>query len=273
MPVLLTLACASGAVLTAMLAPLVLTVGRWQLLHPRLALTAWFSAFFLGIALALAALAGSIAGALIASTTAQSAEALLVTVSGWLGLGAFGAVIAFVASSASAVVSHDSAARESMAAVARAREERDGFTLVRFASDRPIACAVPGRHPEILVSSAMEEALTLPQLQAVLAHEYAHLRQWHGWALRIAQVNALCLPNARPGRALRRATGLLIELAADDAAARQAGAANLANALTVLARTTDQDAMHLRADRLAARRWPSPSRRRLPQAIRLTTAA
>jgi Zn-dependent protease with chaperone function len=115
----------------------------------------------------------------------------------------------------------------------------------------------------------MEETLTVSQLQAVLAHEYAHLRQWHGWAVRIAQINALCLPRVLPGRALQRATVLLIELAADDAAARQAGAAHLANALTVLANTTGDESMHLRAVRLTARRWPSAGRRRLPQAIRI----
>ncbi|MAB20717.1 MAG: hypothetical protein CMH33_07370 [Microbacterium sp.] len=155
------------------------------------------------------------------------------------------------------------------AAVARSREERDGFTLVRFRGDQLIACAVPGKHPEILLSTAMEETLTVSQLQAVLAHEYAHLRQRHGWAVRIAQINALCLSRVRPGRALQRATVLLIELAADDAAARQAGAAHLANALTVLANAAGDESMHLRAVRLTARRWPSAARRRLPQAIRI----
>jgi Zn-dependent protease with chaperone function len=265
---LFTAASAGAAVLTAVLSPLVLTVGRWQLLHPRAALTAWFVAFFLGLSLAAAAVAGSVMAAVTVSEVASHGQAVLVTAGGWLGLGAFGAVIAFVATSAADSTGAEQSSQVA-AALAKSREERGGFTLVRFRCDQPIACAVPGKHPEILLSTAMEETLTVSQLQAVLAHECAHLRQWHGWAVRIAQINALCLPRVLPGRALQRATVLLIELAADDAAARQAGAAHLANALTVLANTTGDESMHLRAVRLTARRWPSAGRRRLPQAIRI----
>lgn len=260
--------CAGAAVLTVVLGPVVLTVGRWQMLHPRAALTAWFSAFFLGLGLACATVVGSVVAAVAASEVTSPGQAVLVTGGGWLGLGVFGAVIAFVATSAAASTGVEPAG-DAVAVLARSREERPGFTLVRFRSAQLIACTVPGRHPEIQISSGMEEALTVPQLQAVLAHEYAHLRQRHGWAVRIAQINALCLPRTRPGRALQRATVLLIELAADDTAARQAGAAHLANALTILAHTTGDESMHLRAMRLTARRWPSAARRRLPQAIRI----
>lgn len=261
-------ACAGAAMLTAVLGPVVLTVGRWQMLHPRAALTAWFTAFFLGVGLACAAVAGSVAAAVTTSEVNSPDQAVLVIGGGWLGLGVFGAVIAFVSTSAAASTGVEPAGH-ARAAVALSREERDGFTLVRFRSDRLIACAVPGQRSEILVSSGIEDALTGPQLQAVLAHEYAHLRQRHGWALRIAQINALCLPRARPGLALHRATVLLIELAADDTAARQAGAAHLANALTILADTTGDESMHLRAVRLTSRRWPPARRRRLPRAIRI----
>lgn len=262
--------CAGAAVLTAVLGPMGLTVGRWQMLHPRAALTAWFTTFFLGIALACAALVGSVVAAVAASEVPPPDQAVLVTGGGWLGLGVFGAVIAFVATSAAASTGVEPIG-DAVAVLACSREERDGFTLVRFRSDRLIACAVPGRRPEILLSSGMTEILTVSQLQAVLAHEYAHLRQRHGWAVRIAQINALCLPRTRPGRALQRATVLLIELAADDTAARQAGAAHLANALTILANMTGDESMHLRAVRLTARRWPTATRRRLPQAIRIQT--
>lgn len=269
---LFVLACLGAAILTATLAPLALTVRRWQIMHPRAALTAWFAAWFLGVFLALAALTGSVVGAVTASTAAPHASAVLLTGAGWLGLGAFGAAAAFITASASTAIMHQDAAGIDRAVIARVREEREGFTLVRFISEQLVACAVPGRQPEILISSALTEALSAPQLQAVLAHEYAHLRQHHGWALRIAQINALCLPRTRPGRALQRATALLIELAADDAAARQAGPAHLANALTVLSRAAgaaEAEGMWLRAERLASRRWPRPSRRRLPRPIRI----
>lgn len=267
------LLCLGGAALTVVAAPLVLTVGRWQLLHPRAALTAWFAAFFLGTALLLAAVIGSIVGAVTASEATPHDQAILLTVAAWLGLGGIGALVAFVAVATGPMRTGREESSAVDAAIASTREERAGFTLVRFPSPQLIACLVPGRNPEILLSSAMEQALSLPQLQAVLAHEFAHLRQRHGWAIRIAELNALCLPRTRPGRTLKRATVLLIELAADDVAARQAGAANLANALSILAVATGAEAMQLRAERLTARRWPAAGRGQLPQAIRLSATA
>ncbi|MGO2684385.1 MAG: hypothetical protein ACTIAA_09190, partial [Microbacterium sp.] len=65
-----------------------------------------------------------------------------------------------------------------------------------------------------------------------------------------------------------RATLLLVELMADDAAARQAGAAHLANALSQMAEAGDDVGMALRAERLTLRRWPRRERRRLPEPIR-----
>lgn len=265
--------CAVGAVLTALLAPLVLTMGRWQLLHPRLALTAWFASFFAGVMLALLALLACVVGAVASTDVDTHTEAVLLTAAAWLGLGGFGAVIAFVTTSASSVLAHDGAAERALTSLACSRQERDGFTLVRVISDQPVACAVPGRHPEIVVSTAMEQALSVPQLQAVLAHELAHLRGAHGWAIRIARINAACLSPTRPGRALQQATRLLIELAADDTAARQAGAVHLIGALTTLAQTTGDESMRLRAQRLAARDWPPPMPHQLPEAIRLTVPA
>lgn len=263
--------CFVSAAATALLSPLLLTVGRWQLLHPRSALTAWFGAFALGIVLVTGGLVVSVLGAVAAPGSVTSIEALLLTAAAWFGLGALGAVAAFVTVSAEPLVAHQREVVATFAPIARSREELPGFTLVRFDSIEAFAYAVPGRYPEVFISSAMETLLTKAQLRAVLAHEYAHLRHHHGWAVRIAQVNALCLSRLRPGQALKRATLLLVELAADDAAARQAGAANLANALTSLATHTGDASMHLRAERLTNRRWPRSSRRRLPKAIQVTT--
>lgn len=142
--------------------------------------------------------------------------------------------------------------------------------LIRVRSDEPIVCAVAGAEPAIWLSSGAERLLGRVELQAVLMHEYAHLRGRHHWAVRLAAVNARCLPARVPaGPALQRATSLLVELIADDAAARHAGPAELANALATLGRATRAPAMLLRAERLTRRRWPRPSRRRLPQAVRL----
>lgn len=267
LPVLI---CASAAVALLIVAPRALTLGRWQVRYPRTALTLWFTAFFVGCALA----AGSVIAAILAGVNASrmptEAEAIAVTVASWMGLGAVGAVLAFVAVSAEplAIARRESVWR--LAPVAISRQERHGFTLVWFESDEPVACAVPGRSPEILISTRLRTLLSPPQLQAVVAHEYAHLRHRHGWAVRIAEINALCLPRVlQAGRGLRRATLLLIELMADDAAARQAGAAHLANALSRMGAVTNDPGLELRAERLTMRRWPTSTRRRLPEAIRI----
>ena len=266
---LLMLLCLGAALVVLLLSPVVLTVGRWQVRFPRIALTLWFAAFFVGCALA----AGSVLAAILAGLTTEhtaGVEPVIVTVLAWLSLVATGAVIAIVAGVSEPLVGSHRAEVQALTPLVSSREQRQGFVIGHVVSDVPVAVAV--RRPErmILVSTGLMAALTPPQLQAVLAHELAHLRGRHDWAMRIAEVNAACLPARLPaGSALRRATALLIELAADDAAARQAGAVHLANALTRLAELTGDVSMGLRAQRLALRRWRPTHRLRVPEAVRL----
>ncbi|MGF3056002.1 M48 family metalloprotease [Microbacterium sp. YY-01] len=261
------LLCFTAAAATALLSPCVLTLGRWQLLRPRIALTAWFGAFFLGLLFILAGLVGSVLGAIGASEAVSTRESVLLTVAGWLGLGIFGAIIALVSVSVEPLVELNKLRTVALVPIASSRKRHGRLTLVRFHSTEPIAFALPGRRPEIFLSSAVEQLLTPAQIQAVIAHEYAHLRQHHGWALRIAHINTMCLAGRWPGRAFQPAITLLVELAADDAAARQAGAAHLANALTILGEASGDQGMRLRASRLTERRWPRVSQRRLPEVI------
>ncbi|WP_300594020.1 M56 family metallopeptidase [Microbacterium sp.] len=271
---------AAGAFLTAaaallLLSPWLLTGGRWQVRHPRTALTAWFAVFGGGIAAALASVAAAILAAVSGGTAATAAEAVTVTLVAWVSLGGVGAVLAFISLSAEPLSQSWRASLARYAPAVSRREQHPGYTLVWFDAPELFACAVPGRHPEILVSTALQDALTIRQLQAVIAHEHAHLRLGHGWAVRIAELNALCLPRMlRAGRDMKRSTLLLVELIADDTAAGQVGAVHLANALAALAKTTNDPGLELRAERLTLRRWKPPTRRHLPQlAIRPTDAA
>ena len=90
----------------------------------------------------------------------------------------------------------------------------------------------------------------------MLEHERAHLRYRHHLAMGIASIYAGCLPRTRSARALVRTTRLLVELTADDAAARRVGAVHLANALTQVGEATGDAAMIVRAERLTLRTWP-----------------
>jgi Zn-dependent protease with chaperone function len=253
----------AAAALMLLFAPLVLTAGRWQVHHPRTALTLWFSALFAGIGCAVASATTALMCCVEAVEVHGPAEGLLLTIAGWLSLGIFAAVIVLVSASAEPLADSWREAVGRLAPVAVSREESDGVTLVWFESEEPAACAVPSGAPEIFLSTALKELLSGPQLRAVIEHERAHLRQHHGWAVRIAEINALCLPKRFPaGRALKRATLLLVELIADDAAARRAGAVHLANALATMGRTTGDPGLELRADRLTLRRWKTPRSRR-----------
>lgn len=267
---MVVLAAISGAACLVLLAPHVLSLGSWHVHHPRTALALWFGAFFGGCLLAVGAVGLLVAEAASASDLDPAAGATAVTVAAWLGLGLVGVLLGLLSVAGPPTADSQRRAVRALGAPTLSRERRPGFTLVRLRSGEPLACAVAGRSAEILLSSTLEKALTPAQLQAVLAHEYAHLRYRHGWAVRIAQVNARCLPrHLAAGSGLRRATLRLVELIADDAAARQAGAANLANALARMAHLTGDASLDLRAERLTLRRWPPSRRCHLPDPIRL----
>jgi beta-lactamase regulating signal transducer with metallopeptidase domain len=99
----------------------------------------------------------------------------------------------------------------------------------------PVAYCVPSRHRSIVVTTGAQDRLSAAQLRAVLAHERAHLRQrHHGLLLLLDLANAL-LPWLPTIRRARTTLPLLLEAAADDAAARTCGRGALAGALRELA--------------------------------------
>lgn len=266
---MVALAASASAVVLVVAAPLLLTLGSWHVRWPRTALTAWFSAFFLGAVLLLVALTSTAVRA-VQSTSADHFTALTVTLLAWAGFGAVGVGLSVAVSNASRVHQSQRHSIRTLAPVALSREDRGDFTLVRFESSEPVACAVPGAENEILLSTSLEDALPAAEVRAILAHEYAHLQHRHGWAVAIARLNAACLPRFLPaGRRLNRATLRLIELAADDAAARQTGAVHLANALVHMSELTGEASLDLRAERLAMRRWRPARLCRQPEPIRI----
>jgi len=264
-----SVACLVGAVVLMLLAPRLLTRGTWQVRRPRTALGLWVGTFFLGTGL----VAGSVLAAVITASraaTSPSSEGAAVTVFAWVGLTAVGAAIGLVSGLSEPLATSHRRAVGRLAPVATSREDRGPFTLVRFSSDELVAIAVPGRRAEILLSSAMTDVLSPAQLRAVLAHEYAHLRHHHGLVVRIAELNALVLPRRlAAGAALRRATLLLVELIADDVAARQAGAPALAGALRRIGHLRADPRFELRAQRLVAFRADATEPRGLPQPVQI----
>jgi Zn-dependent protease with chaperone function len=102
-------------------------------------------------------------------------------------------------------------------------------------TDAPAAYCLPrGRH-RVVVSAGAVSRLSSGQLQAVLAHERAHLRGHHHLMLAVAAALARAFPAIPLLSRAAAELAVLAEMTADDAATRRHHAADLAAALVTLA--------------------------------------
>ena len=99
----------------------------------------------------------------------------------------------------------------------------------------PTAYCVAGRHPTVVLTTGALDALDPGQLQAVLAHERAHLAGHHHRSAGPGQDRPLVLPFLPLMRDADAQVTRLVELHADDAATRARDPRSLAAALVVLA--------------------------------------
>jgi Zn-dependent protease with chaperone function len=157
------------------------------------------------------------------------------TVAG-LGLTLAGAVVARTTLTA---VSHFRAAgREASRHAQAARlvgqpEPALGALLVEHA--QPAAYCVAGRQPTVILTTGAVQALDPGQLDAVLAHERAHLAGRHHRLLAMARIGRQVLPFLPLMCDAEVQVARLVELHADDAATRSCNPRLLATALVVLA--------------------------------------
>ncbi|RZQ61701.1 M56 family metallopeptidase [Amycolatopsis suaedae] len=116
--------------------------------------------------------------------------------------------------------------RELLRLVART----EGTALVL---DHPAAAAycLPGPKSRVVISAGTLRLLTPAQLAAVLSHEHAHARARHHLVLAPFTALHRALPENQLARRALAAVELLIELCADDHAARRHGRETLADAL------------------------------------------
>jgi Zn-dependent protease with chaperone function len=113
------------------------------------------------------------------------------------------------------------------------REPALGAVLVDHA--QPAAYCVAGPHPTVIVTTGALHALDAEQLDAVLAHERAHLACHHHRLLAMARIGHRVLPFIPLMRDTVTQIARLVEMHADDAAAADRDARPLATALVVLA--------------------------------------
>jgi Zn-dependent protease with chaperone function len=100
---------------------------------------------------------------------------------------------------------------------------------------QPTAYCVAGRQPTVILTTGALLALDAGQLDAVLAHERAHLTWRHHRLLAMARISRRALPFMPLMRDTEAQVERLVELHADDAAARARDPRSLATALVVLA--------------------------------------
>ncbi|MDH6579743.1 M56 family metallopeptidase [Kitasatospora sp. MAP5-34] len=112
----------------------------------------------------------------------------------------------------------------------RADRER----LVVLENLRPEAWSLPGPGARLVVTTGALQQLSDRELAAVLSHERGHVRARHHWLAQCAEALAAGFPGVGVFSAFRDQVGELIELAADDRAARRHGRLTTALALVEL---------------------------------------
>lgn len=121
------------------------------------------------------------------------------------------------------------------------REQLDLVTQRRgrmavLETEQPLAYCVPSRtSPRVVVSQGALDRLAPDELDAVLAHERAHLRARHDLVLEAFSVLHRAFPRWVSSASALREVRMLVEVLADKSAARDAGARPLARALVGLA--------------------------------------
>lgn len=103
--------------------------------------------------------------------------------------------------------------------------------------DHPIAYSLGGRRAMIVASDGLRTRLTPAELQAVFAHENAHVRSRHHLLTGCAEVLGKTLRFVPLMRELPKVISLFVELAADQTAAAQCGAGPVRSALLAIGTT------------------------------------
>ncbi len=101
--------------------------------------------------------------------------------------------------------------------------------------EQPAAYCVGGPDPTVIMTTGALRALDPDQVEAVLAHERAHLARHHHRFLAIARIGRQMLPFIPLMRDTAAQVARLVEMHADDAATSDCGTRPLATALVVLA--------------------------------------
>jgi len=204
------------ALAVVVVAPRILTRSAWTIDRPRTALLSWSVAVLLGAL-------GFVAGITLV-VLANRPITFGASPTHGLNIGvAVLAVLAFVVAVRVRPGPEHQAVREAMRSGVAPHREIDGTLVAVVEAEHALACAVPGRSGGVLVSTGLADRLRTDELEAVVAHERAHLQQRHAAVVAVAESIERAVPWIPGARAMARSTRVLVEFAADDAAARRTG--------------------------------------------------
>jgi Zn-dependent protease with chaperone function len=122
--------------------------------------------------------------------------------------------------------------RELLALAGHTATHLPGVTVLEHGC--PFAYCLPGRPGPVVLSSGALRRLDAGQLAAVLAHERAHQAGHHHRLMLVTQALRVGFPWLPAAWLAHQAVARLVELAADDAAARTQGRQQVAAALAAL---------------------------------------
>jgi Zn-dependent protease with chaperone function len=232
------------SVVLATLMPALLKRAKWVERAPRLAIATWQALTFSLLAsliLSGVALMGptfhvsrrlaDFLRACVMALRHQYASpggAIFGAVGALLALGIIARITWSICSAIAQMVRERNRHRQVLDMVGRRDEER---RIVILESGEPAVYCLPGRRSRIVVTTAALRLLDDEQLDAVLAHERAHLTERHDLALIISQALARAFAAPKVFRFAAGEVTRLVELRADDVAAAHTNRLSVAEAL------------------------------------------
>ena len=133
----------------------------------------------------------------------------------------------------------------------------------------PIAYCVPGVHTVTVLSGGLIELLEPAELDAVLAHERTHLRQFHHLVLLAFRAWHAALPWFPIANRAENAVGQLVEMLADDDAKKERDPHTLARAIALVG-TSQPSASGELGERPAPRTEHTADAARTPLGVRVS---
>ncbi|GAA2813688.1 M56 family metallopeptidase [Streptomyces showdoensis] len=248
---LVSLALLALGVLTAVVAPRLLSRADWAEREPVVALWVWqcvVAAVLLSFALSMTFSAAAAWQAVRGQVFAPAPHAVVEAYE--LGASRPWSAVLAVLLAAGGLWTGAMLGREIGRARARRRQRRcellvrapllpgeeatDGERVVILEGERADAWWLPGGTPRLVITTGALRRLKGRQLDAVLAHEQGHARARHDWLLHCSAALADGFPGVPVFAAFRGEMHRLVELAADDVASRRFGRLTIALALVEL---------------------------------------